>query len=225
MEEKVFPRQLNDVERECLYFVLPENKPGYKIYRTLINESVIHGIASGNRTGFLIGRKNIDLEDGIIPTPLFAVGNLDLENKNIEILIYQMYDEIVEAEINPSEKGIDNTKQKKNWTYSNWNPGMNSPEDDSSVREIQISGNDYTLAIADKTKRIWLFERESGVNHFIPVTNYFNELMRYKNIRDPEIALNPKGLFNHLNNYTDDDLRNALFMYDKFLKRFSLKFI
>ncbi len=225
MEENVFPRELSEVEKECINFVLPENKPGYKLYRTFIDESVIHGIASGNRTGFLLGRKNVNLDDGIKPTPLFALGNLYLENKNVEILVYQIYDEIIEVEINFTEEKSDNSKQKKNWTYSEWNPGMTSPEDDTLVREIKISGNDYTLVVAEKTKRIWLNESKSGVNHFIPVTNYFNELMRSKNIRDPKIALKPGELFNHLNNFKDDDLKNALMMYDKYLKRFSLKSI
>lgn len=223
MEENVFPRDLSKVEKECLSFVLPENKPGYKLYKLLIEESIIHGIAEGNRTGYLLGRRDKIIDDGITPTPLFASGNLLLDNKNVEILIYQVYDEIIEAEINFSDAGINNTRQKSNWTYSDWLPGMASPEDDTPVREIKISGVDYVLAIAEKTKRIWLYEKESGLNHFIPVTNFFNELMRYKNIRDPKIALKPSELFNQIDSYSDDDFRNVLIRYNKYLKRFSIK--
>jgi hypothetical protein len=102
-------------------------------------------------------------------------------------------------------------------------PGNKSPEDESTVKEIQISGGTYTFVIASESKRIWLHERETGINFIIPVTNYFNELMRYKNIRDPKIALNPSSLFLNLNSYSNSDLSNALINYDKYLRRFSLK--
>ena len=52
------------------------------------------------------------------------------------------------------------------------------------------------------------------MNRQIPVTNYYNELMLHKNIRDPKIALDSNRLFSELAEYSDADLTYAFFTYN-----------
>lgn len=223
LEDEFIPRELSEKERECLFYVLPENKSGYLHYRKLISDYFVIGKAPGIRTGFLLSNRNNVIDYEIPPSPVFAMGSLVNDDTITDIVIYQQYEDVIEAEINYSAIGSNSENKKNSWSYSDWIPGNNSPEDGTVVKEIKISGDRYTLVIAQHTKRIWLHEKDTGINFIIPVTNYFNELMRYKNIRDPKIALNPKNLFTSLNKYSDAELSNALIMYDKYLKRFSLK--
>ena len=222
MEEDFIPRELSDKERECLFYVLPKNKSGYLNYRKLVSEYSVIGKAPGNRTGFLLGNRNIVIDFEIPPSPVFAMGCLVNDDTITDIIIYEQYEEIIEVEINYSTIDFSSGK-KSSWSYSDWIPGNHSPEDGTVVKEIKISGDSHTLVISPETKRIWLHEKETGINFIIPVTNYFNELMRYKNIRNPKIALNPKSLFTNVGQYSNEELSNALIMYDKYLKRFSLK--
>ena len=48
----------------------------------------------------------------------------------------------------------------------------------------------------------------------IPVTNFYNELMLHKNIRDPKVALNTKLMFTDLSNFSDSDLTYAFLTYN-----------
>jgi hypothetical protein len=102
------------------------------------------------------------------------------------------------------------------------NPGKYLFED-AEVREFEISPGAYTLAIVPKLKKIWLHDISTGVNHIIPVTNFFNELMRLKNIRDPKLALSPGNFFAIINEFRNDEIRKAFLMYDKYLSKFNIK--
>ncbi|QQS37745.1 MAG: hypothetical protein IPM56_07295 [Ignavibacteriales bacterium] len=216
----IFPRSLKREETDLINFVLPEYKPGYSKYRELINNYSVLGKSSVKRNGLVLGLADKKPDEDFFRMPLFACGNVSVSNVSKDIFIYQMMDEFIEFEINDS---VVNQAVEVRWTYSEWVPGKNSPEDGTNVREIKIQDADYILALARETKRIWLYEKDTGVNYLIPVTNYFNELMRYKNIRDPKIALQPNTLFKEMGTYSDEDLISALIIYNKYLHRFPLK--
>jgi hypothetical protein len=78
------------------------------------------------------------------------------------------------------------------------------------------------LAISPQEKRLWLYNGTTGMNHPIPITNFYNELMLIKGIRDPEIALRSALLFENLHQYTDSDLDAAFIAYNRFRKRVEL---
>lgn len=223
MEEEFGHRELSETEKECLLFVLPENKPGYLHYRNLIDKYSVIGKSSGPGTSIFLGSKDCEYDNDLPPSPLFALGSIVRRDSITDVLIYQLCEEIIEAEINISNIKLNAGKSLKSWSYSEWVPGQQSPEDGTEIKEVNLSGGNYTFAIAPYTRRIWLHEKVSGVNHIIPVTNYYNELMRYRNIRDPKIALNPNSLFTNLDRFSDEDYSGALIMYDKYLNRFSLK--
>ena len=87
----------------------------------------------------------------------------------------------------------------------------------NTSREIMIEEN-LVIAIGRRERRLWLYDGESGMNILIPMTNFYNELMLHKNIRDPNIALVSHNFFTHLDKYSDDDLRGAFIAYNN-LKR------
>jgi hypothetical protein len=101
---------------------------------------------------------------------------------------------------------------------------MKDPEMQSAVREIIIVPGKYLLAIAGTAKKMWLHEFENGVNHLLPVSNFYNELMRLNNIRDPKIILSPGRLFENLPAYDDQQIISAFLSYNKYLKKIDIEY-
>jgi hypothetical protein len=60
-----------------------------------------------------------------------------------------------------------------------------------------------------------VYEQETEINHLIPVTNFYNELMLHKNIRDPKVALDSKRLFLEHEKYSDEDIAYAFLTYNR----------
>ena len=98
-------------------------------------------------------------------------------------------------------------------------PGMKSPFSHSKVREITIKPKEFILAVVPNEKKIWLYEAASGVNHLIPVSNYYNSLMLYRNERNAEKVLNPNLFFDNLGIYNDMELKSAFELYNKYMRR------
>jgi hypothetical protein len=123
--------------------------------------------------------------------------------------------EIVSAH---DEEIPDHFEEKRRWTYAEWTPGRASPATGAPVREVPIDIQSV-LAIAAAEKRLWLYDGVTGMNHPIPVTNYHNELMLQKQIRDPGHALKPGLLFDQLTSYSDENLRAAFVAYNAARRR------
>ena len=81
------------------------------------------------------------------------------------------------------------------------------------MREVFV-GAGVTLAFAPAEKRIWIHERAGGIVRPIPITNYYNELMICRGIRDPRIALAPSLLWKDLASFPDEDLIRAFVAYN-----------
>ena len=107
----------------------------------------------------------------------------------------------------------DHKEEKRRWTYSWWSPGGVSPATGAPVREVPVD-QDVTLAFAPAEKRIWIHERSGGIVRLIPITNYYNELMIRRGVRDPRVALVPSLLWRDLASTSDDDLRGAFVAYN-----------
>jgi hypothetical protein len=60
-----------------------------------------------------------------------------------------------------------------------------------------------------------VYEDSNQVIRLIPTTNYYNELMLHKNIRDPKRAFDSRRLFTELDTFTDGDLTYAFLTYNK----------
>ena len=221
-----FPRELTRQEKYLLFSVLPEKKPGYNSYRKKINELLVTGYGRFKNNNFVMGKENTTPDLSFSSTPVFAAGTVKIPGDEIDILINEELDDEIEFDLSPKNSDVipDKIIEKERWSYSEWNPGDKSPDDNNEVREVIIAPDKYLLAFAPSHNKIWLHESESGVNYIIPVTNYYNELMRFRQTRDPKEALNPGLLFQKLKDFTDEDLVNAFVLYNKYMRRFSMDF-
>jgi len=115
----------------------------------------------------------------------------------------------------------DHFEEKRRWSYSHWRPGAPSPATGAPVREVSIDGR-TTLAMAAADQRIWVHNADTGMVLPIPITNFYNEIMLHKGIRDPAIALNSTLLFAEPHRFSDGDLRAAFIAYNRTRHRVSL---
>ena len=219
-----FPRALTEKEKYLLFKILPVNKTGYSKYRDKIKELVVIGQGRFSRDNMILGKPG-DLPDLSFPsTPVFAIGTVICEETQIDIAIHEETDNEIEFDIstNNARKPNEDFTELSDWNYSEWIPGMNAPYDNSEVKEVVIIPNGLILTIAPKHKKIWLHNIETGVNHLIPLSNFYNQLMMVREIRNTKVALNPGLFFDQLDNYSDGDLVSALITYNKYIKRFDI---
>ena len=223
---KQFPRELTAQERYLLFSVLPEEKPGYKFYRDKIDELIVTGYGRFKNNNYIMGKKGTVPDLSFSSTPVFAAGTIEIPGDEIDILINEEIDNEIEFDVTlkNTDKIPSRIEENESWNYSEWNPGDKAPHDNSAVRETVVSPGEFILAFAPSHKKIWLHESRSGVNHLIPLTNYYNELMRFKRIKDPKQALNPKLMFEKLGEFSDSELVNAFVLYNKYMRRFSHDF-
>ena len=219
-----FPRVLTEKERYLLFKVLPENKPGYKKYREKINELVVIGHGRFSRDNMILGKPGKKPDLSFPSTPVFATGTVICKETEIDIAIHEEIDNEIEFDIstNNSCKPDDDITELSNWSYSDWSPGDDAPKDNSPVREVSIIPGKLILSIAPIHKKIWLHNIETGVNHLIPLSNFYNQLMMVKDIKNTKVALNPGIFFEQLAQYTDGDLISAFITYNKYIKRFDI---
>ncbi|HLG32864.1 MAG TPA: hypothetical protein VI362_07465 [Ignavibacteriaceae bacterium] len=225
MDLNNFPRQLTVAEKNILFSILPESKYGYKMYRQKINNLLVIGSGRFGGNNYFLGSREAEPDLSIPSSPVFALGIVVSGSDNIDVIVHEEQEEQIEFDI--TSKSIlsfenDLTVDKVK-CYSNWNPGEKYLFGNAEVREYVITPGAYILAVAPELKKIWLHENSTSVNHIIPVTNFFNELMRLKNIRDPKLALSPGIFFENINEYKNDEIRNAFLMYDKYLSKFNIK--
>ncbi len=225
---EIFPRTLKEIEKELLFSILPYSKPGYNLYREKINKKYVLGFGRFGETDLILGNKGDELNTEDASSSIFAAGSIIFNEGKIEISINEEIDERIEFDISPQEyEQVILGKEIKRWNYSEWVPGQKSPKENLDVREIIISPGKYILAISSEEKRIWAYEFDSGTNYLIPLSNYYNQLMIQKNIRDPKVVLKPnlffeKGIGKH-SDYTDSELRNTFISYNKYLRKLDIK--
>ncbi|RPI71639.1 MAG: hypothetical protein EHM47_09805 [Ignavibacteriales bacterium] len=220
-----FPRQLTSNENMLLLSVLPENKIGYKSYRDKINTLLVTGSGRFGGGNFILGKEGTISDLSFPSSPVFALGTNEYKECKIDITIHEEIDNEIEYDISVRNQDSipEILTEIRKWNYSGWNPGDKAPNDNSLVREIIILENKYLLAIAPQHKKIWLHEFETGVNHLIPVTNFYNELMRVSEIRDTSVALKPASFFDNHIKFIDKQLMLAFFSYSRYLRKFNIQ--
>ncbi|MBL0174397.1 MAG: hypothetical protein IPP94_03865 [Ignavibacteria bacterium] len=62
-------------------------------------------------------------------------------------------------------------------------------------------------------EKLWLHDPATGVNHLIPHTGFYNELMRAARIRDAQRVFAPKLLFTEHARYGDAEILTAFARY------------
>ncbi len=221
-----FPRQLRDVEKELLFQILPENKKGYLNYRNKIKELMVIGIGRFGGNNFLLGKKGTNPDPQSPSSPIFAAGTVYMQNEEIDITINEEIDDEIEVDLSPKNSADLPEKLEiiETKSFSEWNPGDNDPYENKNVREVIIEKDNYLLVVAGAIHKIWIHDINTKVNHLIPVSNFYNELMSVKNIRAKEVVLNPKLLFESINDYSDSDLFSAFVKYNKYMRRINLDY-
>jgi hypothetical protein len=211
-----YPRKLRPKELDLLEGVLPPDRPGYRHYREMISAMVVLGEGKRGPGSLILGYPGEEAPDqSMPPSPVVAFGMVETTKGMFAVTVQESTGARVDVEIvsGSGQEVPDHFEEKRRWAYSNWLPGLASPATGSPVREVPIDAN-LTLAIVPQEKRIWLYDRVSGMNLLVPVTNFHNELMLTKGIRDPRIALDIGHFFAGQASYSDDDLREAFVRYN-----------
>ncbi len=221
---EVFPRSLRTTERELLEFVLPADSEGYNEYRRNIEGMVVLAEGRRGKGNFVLGKPGDRADISSPLQPVIAYGAVETTLGTFTITVREIFYDQIDAEIvsNRGEEIPDQFSELRRWTYSTWAPGMLSPAIQTSVREVKINPT-LVLAISPQEKRLWLFDGETAMNLLIPITNYYNELMLHRHIRDPKVALKSGLLFEQLDGYTDADLVSAFVAYNALKRRVKLE--
>lgn len=221
-----FPRKLTDKEKNWLLTALPENKLGYRQYRDIIENLSVIGHGRFGEGNFILGHEDNEIDLNVTSSPIFAVATISFDVGKVYVAIHEETDEQIEVDINATAAEMipDDLTQAKVWTYSTWVPGKKAPFDNTDVREIHLIKNEIVLVIAPAHKKVWIYNSKSGINHFVPVTNYYNEMMMLLNTKDTEKALNPGRLFTHIDDFTDEQLIQGFLVYNKYWQRIELDY-
>ncbi|MCX7874782.1 MAG: hypothetical protein N2321_01305 [Melioribacteraceae bacterium] len=225
-ENKNFPRELTENEKDLLFSALPENKLGYKIYRDKINNSFVLGYGRFGGGNLILGTPGTEIDTEESATPIFAISKIVYSDHEIYVTIHHQDNDQIEIDIQNFEltPKINEMKELYRWTYSDWTPGQKAPYDNSYVKEIHLILNSLVLAIAPVHRKIWTYNAKDEVNYLIPVTNFYNELMLLMDEKNPEVALNPNLLFENLENYSNEKLGQAFLLYNKMWNRIELDY-
>ena len=221
-----FPRELSAREKNWLFAALPENKLGYKQYRDIIENLLVIGYGRFGEGNFILGEKDDKIDLDASSSPILAVANITFDVGKVYVTIHEELEGQIEVDIKATadENIPDDLSQAKVWTYSDWMPGGKAPFDKSYVREVNLIKKEIILVVAPVHKKVWVYNAKSGINHFVPVTNYYNEMMILLNIKDPEQALNPGRLFTNLDEFTDQQLVQGFLAYNKYWQRIELDY-
>ena len=219
-----FPRKLTVQETELLFSVLPENKPGYKSYREKLGGLFVIGKGRFGGGNLILGKEEDKPDNTLGSSPVFAIGSVKCESCEVDITVHEEEEDKIEIDIS----SIDGNEPEGDlrvvggWSYSDWIPGEPAPGDGSEVREIEIVNGSYLLAVAPGHKMLWLYEADGGINHVIPVSNFYSNLMMVRGIKKHEKVSNPSLFFKELSGFTDNDLTAAFILYNKNMRRFSI---
>ncbi len=222
-----YPRPLSEKEWSLIEWILPEKRTGYQKYRTLLTSLQVIGPGRWGEGDLILGEPGDTPELSGPMERIFANGIIESAEGKITVSVHEYVAgqlEVQIANLHDEEIPDELTIQRKA-TYSTWKPGSECPFCNQSIREIPVNNNDpvAVLAICTNDKNIWIYDDADGVNHPIPATNYYNELMLFKQIKDPSIALQSKNLFSMLDDYSDEDLREAFVRYNKTWRRISIQ--
>ncbi len=228
LENIEFPRPLNGREINFLSSILPNEREVYKKYRSRFDSLVVIGEGRRGNGEIILGEQSDTPNFDEPLAPVFAYGMIETDTGTISVTAreYSLQQISIEIVHNTSNTIPEQYTELRRWTYSTWQPGKPCPQCMQAVREVQMVTSEnhiLQLAICRTDKRLWVYNSEEQYVLLVPITNYYNELMLNKNIRDPKIALDSKNLFADLMKYTDGDLTRAFFTYNKLKSKLRLR--
>ncbi len=225
-ENSRYPRSLSAREQSWLEWILPADRPGYNEYREELGNMMVLGPGRRGVGNIVLGYAG-DVPDTTSPLPpVFAYGVIESSVGSVLITLRENVGDQIDVEIvgQQSDEVPETFEERRRWTYSMWSPGDACPQCGLAIRKVLMHtessqtpmvNKHFVLAICPVDKRIWMYDGASRVNRLIPVTNFYNELMLHKNIRDPKIALDSRRFFTELQSYGDAELTYAFLTYNK----------
>lgn len=220
--QQPFPRSLSTREQEWIDWILPVDRPGYCTTRDSIGSMTVIGEGRRGKGELILGPAGSTVDFSAPLAPVLAYGAIETNFGTISISLREKLDDQISVEMvsHRCDEIPHEFEESRRWTYSTWNPGNACPQCGNVLREVPMHSvkenpERFDLAMCAQDRRIWVYEASTSVNRLIPVTNYYNELMLHKNIRDPKIALDNKRFFLDLQKYSDADLTYAFLTYNK----------
>lgn len=221
---KQFPRKLSKSELNLLLLLLPDNKPGFSNYRKLLNEYYLIGEGRFGNGNYFLGNPGDEIDLEISSSPVLTSGIIYTDKATFEISINEIQNNKIEFSILPYPDENENYNIKKVITLSDWVPGKKSPEG-NKVKLFPIYGMNYILVIAPVDHRLWLYEKSTGINYPIPVSNFYNELLRLKKETRNEVYRNPNKLFEDLDSFDESEIILSFILYCKYKRRFNFDYL
>jgi hypothetical protein len=215
-----YPSALSPEEVELLLWLVPEDIPAYKPYSNFILSSQIIGEGRWGEGNLILDKKisPIDLTLGM--PAVVAYGECLINSYPVSISVHEFnVDDQLEVQFSGIYPipGLPAISDK--WCYSYWKPGDLCPATSTNMKEVGVKNISnrirYTLAISVAKKVLWIHHSQSGFNQLIPVTAFYDELLRTKHIRDAKLISHPATFFERVNDFTDAEYIQALLEYNK----------
>jgi hypothetical protein len=217
-----YPRPLTPTEQQLVEWVLPASAGGYAPYRAFVAKAAVIGTGRRGEGEIILGTPG-DTPDLDAPLPAvvsFGVAEAGGDEVSVtvrEIVEGQMSVEVVGRREDRVAPGV---RVERRWTYAEWRPGSPCPQCGRPAREVDVvppdaDGRRIVLALCAADRRIWIHDGVTGMCRPVPVTNYYNELMLHKQVRDPAIALSAAKLFESPGDHSNADLAAAFVAYNR----------
>lgn len=230
--EAAYPRPIAPIEEMILKVILPAEHEGYRAYFEFASHAEILGegrwgagdlILTNSRNG---SQTEIDRTKGM--RRVIAFGEFALaDGRTIAVTCHEPEDDQMEVQFSEDIAQLSPTEIRSSWTYSGWRPGSELAGG-ITPREIALKNShgrtEFVLALSQQRRNIWLHHIATGFNQLLPVTGFYEYLLRSKPVaeldRTREAALSPRYFFTHLSEFTDENLRLALIHYNDENRKF-----
>ena len=217
---------LSTQERDLLLWLLLESRPAYRPYRRCVLD---WGVASRGQRGeghVLLAPANgvVDLE---MPLPhVLAYGVVQTSEGDIAVSVRERVSDQLDCDVSILSAGSlpGGHNEIRRWSYSDWSPGLPCPICGKRCRQVPMMTDGATagvLAVCCEDRRIWVFDSLRQIAIPVPVTRFYTELMRVRNIRSPRIGLEPHRFYSMVPSSTDSELAEAFFHYNKMKQKIS----
>jgi hypothetical protein len=214
-----YPRKLTSQEKEILSWLLPENISAYSNYNNFVKSSQIIGEGRWGEGNLILDTKQSPIDLTLGMPPVVAYGECVINDSALSISVHEFnIDDQLEVQFS-GVFPIPEAEVRNKWCYSYWKSGDPCPATGASVKEIIAKDKSekaaYFLAISPQKKVLWLHHNRTGFNQLIPVTAFYDELLRTKHIRDAKLISHPATFFEKVNDFSDAEYIKALLEYNK----------
>lgn len=213
-----FPRELTEVEREFLYWLLPQESEGYRPFNEFVQNAIVLGEGRWGEGDLMLAPFPTSIDTSLGMEPVIAYGECIMNGELLTISVHDLNsDDQIEAQFGiyplPADPNIE-----LGWCYSYWKLGETSPATGEPVREIKLTRSDRKtatmLAISKSQRSMWL-HHPNGFNRLMPVTGLNDELLRTHGVREFKQVSNPAQFFEQIDEYADAEIRKAFAEYMK----------